>query len=160
MNLDIRSFRRALGRFATGVIIVTAGQKGAVKGITVNSFSSLSLDPPLILWCLSHGSSRYHAFTNEPEFTVSILDKSQQAVADHLASGSEYVPGDVALEPTLIGPPSIAGALTVLECRRTSLIDGGDHTIIIGEVLSFRCREDGDPLLYYGGAYRSLAAKD
>ena len=153
MDFDTREFRNALGRYPTGVAVVTAVESERLRGITVSSFTSLSLDPPLVLWSIAKSSRRYQTFTKAPEFTVSVLGEDGRAAAETIAAGDdvETVPledGD--------GPPAIAGALAVFHCRREWLYDGGDHVVIVGRVLGFRHR-DGNPLVFCDGRYGTLA---
>lgn len=155
MSFDARAFRQALGSFATGIAVVTAGRDGNWRGITVNSFSSLSLDPPLILWCIGKTSRRYLTFTNAAEFTVSILSADNRAAAEAIATAGEGELTAVPLEDCDDCPPAIAGALAVFECSREALHDGGDHVIVVGRVKTFRQR-DGAPLTFFRGQYRAL----
>ena len=113
MGFDTRGFRTALGSFSTGIVVVTAGRPELYRGITVNSFTSLSLDPPLVLWCIARTSRRYETFTMASEFTVSVLGEGQRAAAERIAVAGEGDLGDIALEPVEGGPPAIAGSLAV-----------------------------------------------
>lgn len=156
MSLDSREFRNALGCFATGIVVVTAGEPGRERAITVNSFTSVSLDPPLVLWCLAKASRRYEAFTKADEFTVSVLGEAGRPVADAVAASSDGSLGAIATEACGAGPAAIAGALAVFGCRREALHDGGDHVVIVGRVLAMRYGE-GKPLLFFRGRYGALA---
>lgn len=157
MAIDTRAFRNALGCFSTGIVVVTAGAPDACRGITVNSFASLSLDPPLVLWCIAKSSRRYETFTKAAEFTVSVLAGSQREAAECIAVAGEGELGDVVLEPAESGPPAVAGALAVFGCAREAVYDGGDHSIIVGRVLRFSQRESGTPLVFFRGRYRSFS---
>lgn len=156
MDFDARSFRKALGCFPTGIVVVTAGEGAAAKGITVNSFTSVSLAPPLVLWCLGKTSSRYEIFTKPDEFTISILSDAERAVSDRLAGSSDCSLTGLPLVETANGAPGLAGALTILECQREALHEAGDHVIILARVLRFTSREDGAPLVYFRGRYGAL----
>lgn len=156
MSPDPRAFRQALGCFSTGIVVVTVGEGEAAKGITVNSFTSVSLDPPLVLWCLGRHSSRYDLFTTPDKFTISVLAAEQQAIASRLAGAAECGVVGLALAATKNGVPGIAGALAVFECSREAMHEAGDHVIIIGRVTAFTAREDGAPLLYARGRYGEL----
>lgn len=155
MSFDTRGFRQALGCFATGIVVVTAGRDGNWRGITVNSFASLSLDPPLILWCIAKTSRRYLAFTNATEFTVSVLGEENRAAAEAIATSGEGELTAVPLEDCDDCPPAVAGSIAIFECSRETLYDGGDHVIVIGRVKAYRQRE-GAPLTFFRGKYGSL----
>lgn len=161
MTFDSRAFRNALGSFPTGVTVMTAN--GAAEdvshiGITVNSFTSVSLDPPLVLWCIDRRSRRYPAFAASPGFTVSILAAGHKAVSSRLAGPGEHRLEGIDLIPTELGPPALADSLAAFECARESVQDAGDHAILLGRVLRFTCRADaGAPLVYFKGRYGALA---
>lgn len=153
MAFDIRELRYALGCFPTGVAVVTAGDDNDRMGITVNSFASVSLDPPLVLWCMDRRSSRYSTFTMAENFTISILSSAHQAVSARLATPGEHRIDDLPLVQTIAGPPGLADALAVFECVRQQVHDAGDHAIIVGRVLHFSWRKAGEPLLFFRGRY-------
>lgn len=159
MAFDTKAFRNALGSFPTGIAVMTAASSEASHiGITVNSFTSVSLDPPLVLWCIDRRSRRYPAFANAPGFTVSILAGAHQDVSSRLAGAGEHSLEGIALIATELGPPALADSLAVFECALESVQDAGDHAILIGRVLRF-ARHDGAgaPLVYYQGKYGALA---
>jgi flavin reductase (DIM6/NTAB) family NADH-FMN oxidoreductase RutF len=159
MTFDTRAFRNALGSFPTGIAVMTAASSEASHiGITVNSFTSVSLDPPLVLWCIDRRSRRYPAFAGATGFTVSILASGHQDVSSRLAGAGEHNLDGIALIATQLGPPALADALAVFECALESVQDAGDHAILIGRVLRF-ARHDGAgaPLVYYQGKYGALA---
>lgn len=159
MTFDIRGFRNALGCFPTGIAVMTASSDEASHiGITVNSFTSVSLAPPLVLWCIDRRSRRYPAFANATGFTVSILASNHQAVSSRLAGAGEHNLDGIALIPTELGPPALADALAIFECTRESVQDAGDHAILIGRVLRFAQHDGaGAPLVYFQGKYGALA---
>ncbi len=157
MSFDTRTFRNALGCFPTGVAVVTAGAGNAVMGITVNSFTSVSLDPPLVLWCMDRKSSRYRTFTTVKNFTISILGSAHRTVSVRLAKPGEHKLDGLPLAPTESGPPGLADSLALLECAREAVHDGGDHAIIIGRVLRVTWDKTGAPLLFFRGRYGALA---
>ncbi len=159
MTFDSRAFRHALGCFPTGIAVMTAVDDGASHiGITVNSFTSVSLDPPLVLWCIDRRSRRYPAFAQAPGFTVSILASGHKAVSSKLATAGEHTLDGIDLTPTELGPPALKDALAVFECARESVQDAGDHAILIGRVLRFARHEGaGAPLIYFHGRYGALA---
>jgi len=157
MSFDSRAFRYALGCYPTGVAVVTAGGGKSPMGITVNSFASVSLEPPLVLWCMDRKSSRYRTFTTAKNFTVSVLGSGHEAVSVRLATPGEHQLGDLALVATEAGPPGLAEALAILECAREAVYDGGDHAIIVGRVLNFTWHKTGAPLVFFRGRYGALA---
>ena len=150
-----KELRDALGRFATGVTVVTAvGPRGPL-GITANSFASLSLDPPLVLWSPARRSSRLPVFEAASHFAVHVLARDQQELAAHFAALGD-MPADRAVEPGLGGVPLFHGCAARFECRHAARFDGGDHLICVGEVLRFAA-SDAAPLVFHRGAYGGLA---
>jgi flavin reductase (DIM6/NTAB) family NADH-FMN oxidoreductase RutF len=159
MTFDSRAFRSALGSFPTGVAVVTTTASAERHlGITVNSFTSVSLDPPLVLWCMDKKSDRYHAFTNARSYTVSILGTEHQEVSSRLAKQGHHSLDGIALRATELGPPALADSLAVFECEAEAVHDAGDHAILIGRVVRFARHEDGAPLVFFRGRYGALAA--
>ena len=150
-----REFRDALGRFVTGVTVVTTRAETGPLGMTVNSFASLSLDPPLVLWSPARKSSRFPAFEAASHFAVHVLARDQQAMAMHFAQSGDMPPAYGAL-PGLGGAPILEGCAARFECRHAARFDGGDHLICVGEVLRLTA-SDAEPLVYHRGAYRGLA---
>jgi flavin reductase (DIM6/NTAB) family NADH-FMN oxidoreductase RutF len=158
MSFDARAYRQALGSFPTGVAVVTATTpEGRAVGITVNSFTSVSLDPPLVLWCLDNKSDRHAIFTAAPSFTISILATSHEQVSSRLARRGEHSLEGVGLIDTEVGPPALADALAWFECTRESVTEGGDHAILLGRVLRFSGADAGAPLVFFRGRYRLVA---
>jgi len=157
MTLDTRAFRSALGCFPTGVAVITATAESAPMGITVNSFTSVSLDPPLVLWCLDRKSDRYKVFVSAAHYTISILGTGHEDVSARLAKQGEHKLDGVALEATELGPPALCDALAVFECAREAVHEGGDHAILIGGVLRFHRHQAGAPLVFFKGKYGALA---
>lgn len=157
MSFDTKAFRQALGSFPTGVAVVTAATGAEPVGMTVNSFTSVSLDPPLVLWCLKKDSQRYNVFAEAESFTINVLGTEHENVSSRLARQGEHSLGEVALLKTELGPPALADAHAVFECICDSRHDGGDHLILIGRVVRFARRDDGAPLVYYRGQYGALA---
>jgi len=154
MAFDTRAFRDALGCFPTGVAVITAeSDDRPPMGITVNSFASVSLDPPLVLWCIDSRSDRSQTFTGAHGFTVSVLDATHRDVSALLAQPGAHSLADIALRSTALGPPALADALAVFECGREALHPGGDHVILIGRVLRFAFRPSGGPLVFFRGGY-------
>lgn len=168
-DLDIRAYRDALGCYPTGVAVVTAMGEGPRAanaapsdeashiGITVNSFTSISLDPPLVLWAIDRRSRRHGPFVTAQGFTVSILSAEHQSVSARLAGPGEHSLDGLPLLVTELGPPALADSLAVFECAREQVVEGGDHTVLIGRVLRFHRPQQGAPLVYFQGRYSALA---
>lgn len=156
--MDSRALRDALGCFPTGVAVVTAGQgdQAAHIGITVNSFTSVSLEPPLVLWCMDRRSYRHDIFARADGFTVSILGTGHKDVSARLARPGEHALNGVALLKTELGPPALADSLAVFECATEQRLDAGDHTIFLGRVLRFFRPSESAPLVFFRGRYSAL----
>ena len=145
-----REFRDALGRFATGVTVVTCWADGPL-GITANSFSSVSLDPPLVLWSPARASRRFDAFAEAPHFAIHVLDAGQSPIcAGFTASGDAF--DGLTWGRNDEGCPVIDGCLARFDCAAHARHDGGDHDIVVGRVLRAAARE-GPPLVFAGGSY-------
>jgi flavin reductase (DIM6/NTAB) family NADH-FMN oxidoreductase RutF len=154
MEFDARAFRDALGCFPTGVAVITAESADRpAMGITVNSFASVSLDPPLVLWCIDRHSDRSKTFVRAESFTISVLDAVHREVSARLAQPGTHRLDEIALLPTDLGPPALADALAVFECTRESVHAGGDHVILIGRVVRFAFRRSGERLVFFRGHY-------
>lgn len=156
MSLDPDAFRAVMGRFATGVTIVTAvDDEGTDHGMTVSAFASLSLEPPLVVICIDHAASMHDLLLTAPYFAVNVLTAGQEPLARRFAetgaqrfTGIGYTRGERDL-------PVLNDVLAHVECRRVAHYDGGDHTIIVGETENAVVRE-GRPLLYYRGGFAQL----
>jgi len=158
MTFDTRAFRNALGSFPTGVAVITTRASAEQHlGITVNSFTSVSLDPPLVLWCMDKKSDRYHSFTKAASYTVSILGTEHQEVSSRLAKQGSHSLEGIPLTETQTGPPALRDAHAVFECEAEAVHDAGDHAILIGRVVRFSRHEENVPLVYYRGRYGSLS---
>ena len=159
----LRALRTALGQYPTGVAVVTTCSPAGPVGVTINSFGSLSLDPPLVLWCLRRGSACLAAFTGAEHFAVNVLAAGQEQIARQFAAqaaGGAPRAGRFAgvdWHPDPRGLPLLDGAAAVFTCRRTAQMPGGDHVIIIGELLGYDIA-GWEPLIFHGGRYGSLAA--
>ena len=157
MSFDSREFRDALGRFATGVCVITAyAQNGSPFGMTVNSFASLSLDPPLVLWSIQNNSECLAEFESAESFAVNVLDASQESLSNRYAEKGDHVLDVADYRKGEAGLPLIDGSVTAFECQKEQILDGGDHKIIIGRVVAMCDASSGNPLLFYCGKYRSL----
>lgn len=149
-------FRAALSRFATGVTVVTCQSKLGPLGITANSFASVSLDPPLVLWSPAKSSSRHDAFVAAERFVIHILGADQsQTCLRFTRDGLNFE--DIHVGSSEGGAPVIHDCLAHFECRRFATHDAGDHTIIVGQVEAAAAR-DGKPLVFAGGAMGTFDA--
>jgi flavin reductase (DIM6/NTAB) family NADH-FMN oxidoreductase RutF len=149
-------FRRALGRFASGVTVVTARDaSGKLHGITVSAFCSVSLEPPLILICIDKNTGSHYALAETDSFVVNILCEDQQYVSTRFASLLSDKFEAVGYSLGIDGLPILEGALANLECRLVNSHDGGDHTIFVGQIERATI-SDGSPLIYWHGNYRKL----
>lgn len=158
---DRQRLRRALGCFATGVTVVTTRDgDGALRGLTANSFSSVSLDPPLVLWSLAQRSPSLAAFAAAGHFAVNVLGAGDATISRHFASHHADKFIGIAHTDGLAGCPLLTAAIAVFECRTETVLPQGDHTIFIGRVSRATWR-DGEPLIFSNGDYyarRALAA--
>lgn len=157
MSFDSLQFRNALGRFATGVCVITANPEGhAPFGLTVNSFSSLSLTPPLVLWSLQKTSDTMEAFRVAPHWCVNILAAEQRDLSGRFAKKGNHALHEADYETGSTGLPVLKHALASFECAADARHDGGDHIILIGRVEAMQVRSDGHPLVFYQGGYQEL----
>lgn len=157
-SFDSRAFRNALGSFATGVaVITTLGRSGEPIGLTVNSFNSVSLAPPLIVWSLASHLPLRADFESCEHYAVNILAEDQQWLSQRFASREADKFADVGVELGMGGVPLLVGCCARFECRNTQRHPGGDHVVFLSEVLRFD-RDERPPLLFHGGAYRRLDA--
>ncbi|WP_374388382.1 flavin reductase family protein [Brevundimonas sp.] len=154
---DARTLRDALGCFATGVTVVTTRDgAGSPIGLTANSFSAVSLDPPLILFCLAKSSSNLARFRAAEHFAINVLHIGQQPTSGVFARSTEDRFQDVAWESWDTGAPILSGSLASFECATHEVVEAGDHLVFIGRVLRARFEPRRDPLLYFRGKYRRL----
>ena len=157
-DVDVRVLRNCFGKFATGITVITAlAPDGTKIGLTVNSFSSLSLDPPMILWSLDKRSNSLDALKNASHFAVNVLASDQMDISNNFARPGEDKFKDVDLVDSAFGLPLLAGTVAHLVCKNVGTYEGGDHLIFIGEVEHFDAC-DKKPLLYSNGQY-SVAAR-
>ncbi|HVS30226.1 MAG TPA: flavin reductase family protein [Thermoanaerobaculia bacterium] len=156
MPVDDAQFKLAMSHFASGVTIVTTEHDGKPYGLTVASFASLSLRPPLVLVCIDNGVRSRDAITAAGKFGVSILGADQAGLSGHFASRSEDKFAGLKVEAGATGVPLIGGALCTIECRVHAQFAGGDHTIFVGEVLEIHASE-GSPLVYFRSSYRQIS---
>lgn len=156
VSVTEQSFKDALSRFTTGVCVVTTlGQDGAPAGLTISSFTSVSLDPPLVLFCLGCKSEALIGDAQDGRFAINILAEDQEEVSETFASQLPDKFANVAHGAGESGCPTIRGALAVLECSLAAIHDGGDHRIVVGRVTRLRL-VGGKPLLRYRGRYARI----
>jgi len=157
MALNTTDFRKAMGCFATGVTVITVDQDGEIHGMTANAFTSVSLDPPLVLVCVDHRARTHAHLHARKRFGVNVLNSNQQAISEYYARSAEAHQHPEAagarFERTAHGTPVLEDALAYLECRLHKAQPAGDHTIFIAEVEHVEMRE-GEPLLYFRSQYR------
>jgi flavin reductase len=163
MPVDPDAYRQAVGRFATGVTVVTTRDGARHSALTANSFTSVSLDPLLVMVGVQK-RSRFHAeVLTSGVWGVSVLASDQEAESRYFASQERYGADDpfdgwACAEGEATGAMLLDGALAVFECRTVLAYEGGDHTLLLGEVVSLATpRPDADPLLYFAGRYRSVS---
>ena len=153
-----RAYRTALGAYGTGVTVVTCFADGAPLAMTANSFASVSLDPPLVLWSPAMSSSRHDAFVAARAFSIHVLGKDQLALARAFAvNGRDF--DHVGWQAGETGAPALDGAVTRLDCVHHAAHEAGDHTIVLGRV-ERACHTPRAPLLFWGGAYGTFAERD
>jgi len=154
--LDLTRFRQCLSKFATGVTVITcSNSEGDCFGITANSFSSVSLEPPLILWSIAKVSNSLQAFLDAGYFAINVLELGQQPVSKLFARSKHDIFDGVDYESSENGAPLLKNTLAWFECRTDNVHDCGDHHIIIGEVIDYRSN-DGGPLVFYDGQYQTI----
>lgn len=160
MTLNPTEFRKAMGAFATGVTIITVDLEGEVHGMTANAFTSVSLDPMLVLVCVDH-STRTHAHLHaKKRFGINVLCEDQRVISEYYARAERThenaeAEAGARFDRTRHGTPVLHGALAYLECRLQSVQEAGDHTIFIAEVEDV-VLQDGDPLVFFRGRYRKI----
>lgn len=161
-KIDPLAYRRAIGRFPTGVTVVTvldeSAPNGGVHGITVNSVSSVSLEPLLLLVSIGKTARSHDMLQRSGRFALSVLASDQEDVSDYFADRPVPAPEDPLEE--FAGHPVVRGALSHIVCGLHASVDAGDHTVYIGRVEALRSRDDGSPLVYYRGRYRPEASAE
>ncbi|MFT7286820.1 MAG: flavin reductase (DIM6/NTAB) family NADH-FMN oxidoreductase RutF [Halieaceae bacterium] len=155
-SVDAGALRSALGKFATGVtVITTCDEEGKLEGLTANSFGSVSLDPPLVLWNLQKRAKSLPQFSAAGHFAVNVLSHAQSRLAQHFATPSRNKFAGIQFHNGMGGCPVLPDSLAVIECRNIRHIEAGDHIIFIGEVIRFS-ENDGRPLIFSSGEYHQL----
>lgn len=158
-GFDARAFRAALGRFATGIAVVTAStETGDVVGMTMSSFNSVSLDPPLVLFSVARSAYSLPAMRTARGFGINILGQGQQDLSNRFARALEDKWHQVDHHRSLHDAPLLAGAIAHFECEPYARHDGGDHEIFLARVVRFSSPEAGDPLIFFRGRYHALAS--
>lgn len=163
MSVDAHDFRKTLGCFATGIVVVTAlrisgDAVGRGVGVTINAFTSVSLDPPLVAFCLGRASTLFEDLTIAPRFVVNVLSADQRDLSQRFSSRATQGDwGGVSLRAGDDAIPVLAGTAATIECVRETVLDGGDHAIILGRVERLTRDETVKPLLYHHGRYAEVA---
>jgi flavin reductase (DIM6/NTAB) family NADH-FMN oxidoreductase RutF len=151
--IDPRDLRRALAGFPTGVTVITARSAGGqLAGVTVNSFCSVSLEPPLLLWCLSKNAPSRSVFTGATHFAIHVLAADQMHLSKRFSSPATDKFANLEFDEGLGRAPVIGGTVATFECRVAQQHEGGDHLILVGEVERY-CYTDRHPLLFHAGDY-------
>lgn len=158
-HLDPTALRRTLGRFATGITVISMRRSdGSACGLTVNSFNSVSLDPPLIVWSLARRLPIVADFEHCSHFAVNVLASGQEALSRRFATRDAHPFAGLAWREGANGVPLLEGCCAWFECRNAIRHEGGDHLVFLGEVEAF-ANGEGEPLIYFGGRYRQLAGE-
>jgi flavin reductase (DIM6/NTAB) family NADH-FMN oxidoreductase RutF len=158
MSFDQRAFRDAMGCFATGVTVIsTVNTEGRPVGMTVNSFSSVSLEPPLVLFCIDRGATNLAAFQSTGRYAINVLRQDQQSISNGFAGNGNVMFERIEYTMSEDGCPLVPGAIAVFECEPESTFEGGDHLIFVGRVKSIARNMDDEPLLYFRGRYAAVA---
>jgi flavin reductase (DIM6/NTAB) family NADH-FMN oxidoreductase RutF len=154
--IDSRAFRQTVGQFATGVTIITTEIDGVIRALTANSFTAVSLDPPLVLFCVGKGTKTGQAIHAVKGFAVNILQREQQDLSTYFAGGwSHPSPPEFAFLEWE-GGPRLDGCAAAVGCSIHAIHDGGDHWIVVGRVLALHCTACTSPLLFHGSRYACL----
>ncbi len=157
MSIEGRELRNLLGRFATGVCVITAiSPEGRALGMTANSFASVSLEPPLVLWSLQNNSEVFETFAAPKHYAINVLTSEQLPLSNQYARKGDHLLDPEHYRLGRYGTPLIRNALVSFECELHATHAGGDHQIIVGRVRDTVARAVGQPLLFYCGAYREL----
>ncbi|PJZ53285.1 flavin reductase family protein [Leptospira adleri] len=159
MKITDEVFKNALSHFPSGVTVITYSHLGKQSGLTVSSFSSLSLNPPLILFCLQKNIASHDPIRSEGKFVVNILAQGQDSLSNQFASGKtdkHALIEELRCKKGELGLPILPGTLSYIECEVDQFVDGGDHSIVIGRVISAGADDSQRPLLYYRRNYYSI----
>lgn len=155
-NFDSRKFRNALGSFATGIAVVTAKcPNGKPMGITINSFASVSLEPPLVLWSIDKNSDLYQQFCSASHYAVHVLPEDAQSISNHFTTADDKQFDNFEITSGVSDLPLLPGCIAIFQCKVTQKIEAGDHTILIGHVLDMQ-HDPAKPLIFHAGQYTKL----
>jgi 3-hydroxy-9,10-secoandrosta-1,3,5(10)-triene-9,17-dione monooxygenase reductase component len=152
-GIDGARFRQVLGHFPTGVTVITANPDSGPVGMAVGSFTSLSLDPPQVLFCAAHSSTTWPKIREHGSFTVNILAEDQEDVCRVFASKTPDKFAEIGWRRSRAGNPLLDGVLAHIECRLGTVVESGDHDIVIGEVDELGVAHEGRPLVFFRGGY-------
>lgn len=158
VTIDQATMRTVLGHFATGVTVITAMADGEPVGIAANSFTSVSLDPPLVLFCAGKSSSTWPLVQKSGAFAVNVLGDHQEDISRLFASKNADRFAGVGYHAVATGSPVLSGSLAFLDCRIHAEHDAGDHVIVVGRVVELGVMDESSPLLFFRGGYHKLAA--
>lgn len=157
MPIDSALQRKIMGRFATGVTVVTTSKDGKHGGLTANAFCSLSLNPPLVLVAVDKRAGSHAELLEHRCYAVNILTSEQEEISQRFAKPGPKDFTGIAWKTAVTGAPILEGTLGWVDCRVVEVLAGGDHDIFIGEIVAGELSEGGDPLLYFSGRYRRVA---
>lgn len=157
MAFDSKLQRKIMGRFATGVTVVTTAGKGGMGGLTANAVASLSLDPPLVLVAIDKRAGSHPEIKENGCYAINILSIEQEEISRRFATPGPKDFSGLKWKTLVTGAPVFEDALGHLDCRLFEVLPGGDHDIFVGEVVAGDARDEGEPLLYFSGKYRRLA---
>jgi flavin reductase (DIM6/NTAB) family NADH-FMN oxidoreductase RutF len=158
MSIDARAFRHTVGQFATGVTVIAIEVDGAIRGMTANAFTSVSLDPPLVLFCVKQNAHLGERIRSAKGFSVNILGQEQQALSTYFAGGWKEPSPPPFVFTDWEGGPRLGGCVAALGCAVETIHEGGDHLIVVGRVLAlYRSEPAHQPLVFCSGRYAALA---
>lgn len=161
MSIDARAFRQTVGHFATGVTVIAAEVDGDIRGMTANAFTSLSLDPPLVLFCCGKSAHMSQAIHHARRFSVNMLADTHQDVSTYFAGGWKEPSPPPFSFLAWDGSHRLEGCIAALGCAVETILEGGDHWIVVGRVTAiYRAEEPTAPLLFFRGRYASLTPPD
>lgn len=161
MKNESSELRNALGSFATGVcVVLVPSEKGEPDGMTINSFTSVSLSPPMVLWCINKTSRMCHHFEEQSEYSINVLTAEQQDLSRHYAKSGSASPPSASSHISFAddGTPFLQDSATTFFCRIVAKYDGGDHYILLSSVLDYQIGHADAPLVFHRGRYQSIAA--
>jgi len=159
-EIDVRQFRNALGSFVTGVTVITSRDaKGQPVALTVNSFTAVSLDPPLVLWNIHRESDFFAEFSQTDHYAVHILRQDQEDLSRHFSAEIDDKFGDIEFQTGIAALPLLSTYCARFQCKVEHRYDGGDHIILVGRVLDMDHKRE-DPLVFHAGKYKKLILSD